>query len=136
MGGMTDWFLRTKHWQIFLLVTAGGLPSLYLPLGTVAPNSAKPALLLELVAAFGACIFWAYLWSIGLFLNSIVPPANRNKTILFHASIIYSMLYAIGRFVLEKRIAPMPIGFGTLLTIGAFVCIINNLLFVSQRFEV
>ena len=101
MNPIVCWFLRAKHWQIFV-----GFVLLFV-IGNIALISSKlsdPSSLLTFgwrsllflavwLLCFGYFLIW--FWSMGSFLNSRLKPERRLRTDFFRFSIIYPALYAI-----------------------------------------
>ena len=138
MRVITSYFLRAKHWQIFVLLFGAGL------LGDLVVITSNPApaeswselgnvgkLYVELSFLLMIC-FLVWMWSLGSFLNSIVKPELRMRTGLFLFGLLYPPVYGVAFFaVLERRHAllfAMIWPFHLL----AMVCLLYQLKFVSK----
>jgi hypothetical protein len=141
MDAIANFFLRAKHWQVFLLIfglyCAGEVPTFFI-LPIAAPEEAlvKAALPFVIVARLGLCAYLAWLWSAGMFLNSIVPPASRFKTAFFHVTIVYPAFYAIAYIALIRSFNPPPQEVIIALKLFSLFCTLHNLYFVSNRLVV
>ena len=83
---LTSFFVRAKHWQVFVLVWGayfvGAAGIIEHPSG-IPPYSAA----LILVSVFSLA---GWLWGMGSFLFSIAPPALRLNIHFFHFAIIFA----------------------------------------------
>jgi hypothetical protein len=138
LKGVTDFFLRAKHWQIFVLVwgtyfvgqmaIASSLPT------TTGPfeNPLKVGLFSEAVMVpFVVCLM-GWLWSMGSFLFLIVKPTLKLNIGFFRFALTYSTLYLLTALpfflsrnpAVEAVILPMHL--------LALFCLIHVLYFVSK----
>lgn len=141
MDAIANFFLGAKRWQIFLLIfgliCAGEVPTFFiLPISAPQETLVKVALPFVIVARLGGCAYLAWLWSAGMFLNSIVPPANRFKTSFFYVTIVYPALYAVAYIALIRSFDSAPGEVIIALKVFAFFCGLHNLYFVSNRLVV
>jgi hypothetical protein len=98
-NAITSFFLRAKHWQLFLLLAvvpmiAEFAVAVSLPM-TVRSWREFTRVDFFFVAAttlYMLC-FLAWFWSLGSFLNSIVKPELKLKTTFLHIALIYPAIY-------------------------------------------
>jgi hypothetical protein len=96
-----SFFLRAKHWQIFLLLVGvgciGDVAGIAFTLATPRPPEeiSKAALAFMVLWVFLMGILLAWFWSMGSFLNSIVSPALKRKMGFFRFAVLYPALYTI-----------------------------------------
>lgn len=98
MNPIVRCFLRAKHWQIFLCYF-----TLFVVATLVSARSElnSPTSLVTVRGRLVFLGFWVlcmgffalWLWSMGLFLNSIVDPKLRRGTRLFGVSLAYTLIY-------------------------------------------
>src|SRR5260370_33145840 len=99
MGTVATYFLRAKHWQIFLLLFGigwvGGIAAMLLDLVTA--RSPEEFLKISLPFGFVMVLFMfcllAWLWSLGSFLSSVVHPELRLKMGFFRFALAYAAFY-------------------------------------------
>src|SRR5229473_3079673 len=99
MGAVVKFFVRAKHWQIFLLLFGigyvGGSTAMLLSLTTA--RSPEEFLKISLPFGFVMVLFMlclaAWLWSMGSFLNSIGQPALRLRLGFFRFALLYPTVY-------------------------------------------
>jgi hypothetical protein len=138
MSGIADFFLRAKHWQIFLLLFAldsvGTVATIVMNLMRVSPVVlAKASLLLAVVSVLSLCCYLAWLWFMGSFLASIVPLELGVKTALFRFTLIWMALYAILFLPFLKDLYSLPKPVTMALYLFGILCWLNNLHFVSNN---
>jgi hypothetical protein len=138
MSGIGNFFLRAKHWQIFLLLFAldcvGTGTTTVMNFTRASPETiAKASLLLGVVSLLSLCCYVAWLWFMGSFVASIVPPEFRVRTTLFRFTLIWVALYAITFLPFFKDLysAPKPVHMA--LYLFGFLCWLNNLYFVANN---
>src|ERR1700686_2777966 len=97
MNLIASFFLRARHWQIFLLLVGVGIVSsiwLVVAAATITPENFRR--ITSLLAGF-TCInmlfLLAWFWAMGSFLNSIVEPALRLGIGFFRFAFIYPIFY-------------------------------------------
>jgi hypothetical protein len=134
---ITNFFLRAKHWQIFVLVFGTyfvGQVAIESSLLTTRPseNSLKDGLFTEaLMAPFVVC-FVGWLWSMGSFLTLLVDPTLKLDIRFFRFALIYPTLYLLTALpfflsrnpVVERIILPLHL--------LAVFCLFYVLNFVSK----
>jgi hypothetical protein len=138
MGAMVTFFLRARHWQIFLLFFGigyvGGTAALLFPLVT----AQSPEELLKINFRFGVvtvlfmfCLV-AWLWSMGSFLNSIVKPTLRLRLGFFRFALLYPTLYIFMFLTLfgTTNLALLALIFP--MHFFAMFCLFYDLYFVSK----
>jgi len=138
MKVVTNFFLRAKHWQIFLLLFGigyvGGAAAMLIPLA----YARSPEDLLRVNLPFGVvmvlsmfCLV-AWLWSMGSFLNSIGQPALRLRLGFFRFALLYPAIYIIVFLVLFGTTKPALIAVIFPLHFFAMFCLFFDLYFVSK----
>lgn len=129
MSALSIFFLRAKHWQIFVPLVTGAL--LFLVFG----NRYN----LWLFAALSQLCYLTWLWTAGLFLAAAAKPALRLKSGWFWFDFFCFMLYSLAAVsLLDKKLSP-PHTILSALTI-AFIplhflmmfCVFHALYFVSK----
>lgn len=90
-------FVRAKHWQVFLILFPLALITI-LPLLTSSKAGAtedrgRLELLIWLFGLPGLVCNQAYLWSVGSFLNSVAKPSLRLDASYFGLALVYPPLY-------------------------------------------
>jgi hypothetical protein len=98
MNAIASLFLRAKHWQIFLLFAifyvGGGVIMIFTTMTTQSPdNFGKIGLPLAGVMVLNMLCLLGWLWSMGTFLNSILPPMLRMKMGFFRFALAYPAVY-------------------------------------------
>jgi hypothetical protein len=126
MNAIASLFLRAKHWQIFLLfgIFYVGVEAIiiFTRMTTQSPdNFEKIGLPLGCVMVLNMLCFLCWLWSMGTFLSSILPPMLRMKMGFFRFALIYSALY----------LPALIVGFQSLLPNSALLAFISPLLFFA-----
>ncbi len=101
MSCIAAFFLRAKHWQIFLM-TFGPLSLVIVApfLFAVPSTFSSPADFLELAPLMGIwalCLIsiYSWIWSLGVFLNSVADPSLRRRTRLLAFASVYPVLYGV-----------------------------------------
>jgi hypothetical protein len=138
MSVLADYFLRAKHWQIFLLFGiffVGTMVSMVPASVTPTHNFGGVGLLFVVVNGLGYLCFMAWWWSLGSFLCSLVLPALRLNLRFFRFTIIYPLIYM---FVFLAFLAffgnPLPVLFAVIVPLHllAMFCMFYGLYFVSK----
>jgi hypothetical protein len=138
LKGITSFFLRAKHWQVFVLVWgtyfAGQIAIVSLLPETSGPstNSLKVGILSETIMLPCILSLMAWLWSMGSYLFLIAKPTLKRNIHFFRFAIIFPTLYlltALPFFLsrnpfVERIVVPMH-----LLTL---FCLIYDFYFVSK----
>lgn len=99
MNLIASFFLRARHWQIFLLLVGVGIVSsiwLVVAAATITPENFARITLLDAGLRCINMLFWlAWLWAMGSFLNSIVEPALRLGIGFFRFALIYPVFHGL-----------------------------------------
>jgi len=130
MDAIAHFFLRAKHWQIFLLIFGAGF------IGEIAamvfmPPLASP-LPLAAVSALFMCGYLAWLWAMGSFLASIVRPRDRINMALFRLTQVFPILYAFTFTLYFKHFDSAPWLAQIFLDLLVMFCFFHNIYFVSN----
>jgi hypothetical protein len=125
-------FLRAKHWQLFIVSVILFLVEVFV----VRPHlsvAGSPALISGAETAIDVVFLLAWVWSAGLFLNSIVQPSLRLNLPLFYFSLILPvLLFAwLAPSLVPNDHSPLPL-VKTGLRVLAFVCTIYDIGFVAD----
>jgi hypothetical protein len=141
MSGVADFFLRAKHWQIFLLLfgldCVGTVATIVMNLMRVSPEVlAKASLPLAVVSVLSLCCYLVWFWFMGSFLASIVPPEFRVNTGIFRFTLIWVALYALTFIPFLKDLYSVPKPVTVALYLFGILCWLNNLYFVSNQLVV
>lgn len=105
---MCSFFLRAKHWQIFILIFGVYCVGQILALKSVVHPIDQVAgfgiLFWIVMAIFGVC-YLTWFWSMGSFLESMAQPELKLKLGLFRFALVYTVSYAFFffRFVLNTH---------------------------------
>jgi len=105
MSVVADYVLRAKHWQIFLLLF--GMFCIALSAESLGIVGLLSWVVLGLAEA--SYLFW--LWSLGSFFGSIVPPALRLNKGLFLFSLVYAPVYLFAFNVFFEDLRPLVLVF-------------------------
>lgn len=138
MSPSSAFFLRAKHWQIFLLVAGPYL------LGTVAMFAApiqsettsvrnpQNIFMTMMFLCMVFCLCW--FWSMGSFFNSATSPQLRLKSAFFRFAIFYPPLYMLVFIFYLAQPAAAGRSFSLLLPFHflAVFCMFYDLYFVSK----
>jgi hypothetical protein len=141
MHAIARFFLRAKHWQIFLLLFVinllGNVALIVSMLTTTQPSqdlwNSGSSLFAVFTLLFVFC-FLGWFWSMGSFLDSIVQPELRLKMKIFRVAVIYPMCYLpfFLAFFLSLSILPMLFVVIFPLHFLAMSCMFYLLYFVSK----
>lgn len=135
---MTNFFLRAKHWQIFVLVWGTNLAGQVALMASLSEGPIKhplrAGLFAEAVMAPFLFCFLGWLWSMGSFLFSISDPSLRLNLGFFRFAIIFPALYLFSAlpFFLSSRSIIVE---STLLPLHmfAFFCLIYTFYFDAKQ---
>jgi hypothetical protein len=137
MNRLSHFFLRAKHWKMFLLlfiVSVGRfVGSIAIMVASPSPEVSGLALVgLALLGGLLALVFLTYLWSVGSFLCSVTPPDLQSPLSFFRVAIIYPMVlvFAAASFSLIGNTWPFVVFVA--LGLFALVCSIYDINFVSK----
>jgi hypothetical protein len=101
MNMTASFFLRAKHWQVFILVFGVYFVGQMALLGSIlaSPPShdvfAKGGLLGWVVMTLSTLAFFLWFWSMGSFFSSIVQPELRMKSGFFRVALVYPPFYFV-----------------------------------------
>ncbi len=112
MNVVGRFFLRAKHWQIFILVCGVYIVGQVVLVGAMlaTPPSlesfAKGGLAAGLVMAFSTLSIFLWFWSLGAFFCSIVQPELKMKSGFFRVALIYPPFISFSSSRLFKTLVP------------------------------
>jgi hypothetical protein len=138
LKGITSFFLRAKHWQIFILVFGVYFVGQMALVGSIltSPHSqevfSKGGLLAGLVMTFSTLGLFVWLWSLGSYFNSIVQPELRMESGFFRVALIYPPFYFFFFITTFQSSSPDLFGLIIPLHLFAMVCMFYLLYFVSK----
>jgi hypothetical protein len=73
------------------------------------------------------CVYLAWLWSMGSYLHSILPPSSRIKIASFRFTLIYPAVYAVGFLVFFDRLdSPQALGIILPPHLFAMLCMLHQ----------
>ena len=130
-------FLRAKHWQLFLLLFGIGFVGDVGILGSAVASPSQQNLgrftaITEIVTLPFLCCFLAWFWSVGSFCDSLIRPERRLSIGFFRFALIYPALY-IFMFIALLPIIPL---WSTVLILPlhlfAMFCLFYELYFASK----
>ena len=135
MNLLSDFFLRAKHWQIFILVFGVCLiGQVVLVTGAHSSEELGRASLMRLGLAVALTMlgFVLWFWSVGKFLCSLVHPDLRPRLTFFRAAIIWPVVFAFA--VPSFFMSPEPGLFAVMVAgqLFAMVCLIYDVHFVAK----
>jgi hypothetical protein len=133
---VADYFLRAKHWQIFLLLFGTFSVSqfiLFTGARTVTGESSGiVSLCAWAVLGLAQLSLAAWLWSLGVFLTSIKPPALRLSLRFFRFALVYGPVFLFAFNVFFDDLQSLPLAFVSPLNLLAIFCVVYSLYFVSR----
>lgn len=143
MRSISEVILRARHWQLFLLFMSLSCAAAAVILITIlsAPEEAlKRTFPFFAIMELFAGSFSLWLWFLGAFLNSIIPPHLRMKRTFFRVSVLFLPLYVpvFGVFFQStnqvRNVTLVLISFAVIFPLHLFgmFCQIYNLYFVSK----
>ena len=127
MGFITSFFLRAKHWQIFLLLTVWFVLS---PIALF--GSGKGLYAFVAITVVYAVSLFAWFWSMGSFFNSILERRLRLGTGFFRFALIYPVFYVFVFFIFFVNASPALFLVIFPLHLFAMFCTLYSLYFVSK----
>jgi hypothetical protein len=132
MNRIGDYFLRAKHWQLFGLFSL-----LFCALAvTDIPEIPGVTAFTAVAVLFQFCLV-AWLWSMGAFLSSVVPPALRSNGRFFRFAVVYPPLYAaVAWIVFSMSLPPEWLILILLPHLFAMFCIFYSFHFVARSLVV
>jgi hypothetical protein len=139
MKTIEAFFLRAKHWQLFLLfVGAVGLGEMVATAIMTASISSTGSVgsagfVWGAIMALGMLCFVGWFWALGTFLNSISQPSLRLKPSFFRFALIYPVLYIF--LAAPFFLNPDTSMFAIILPLHFFAmfCLFYDLYFVSKH---
>ncbi|PYX58241.1 MAG: hypothetical protein DMG76_09630 [Acidobacteria bacterium] len=141
MDVVANFFLRAKHWQIFLLLFVlgfvGDVAAVVSSISATSKSSddfGKLGLPFAFMMALFMLCFLGWFWSMGSFLGSIVQPALRLKTGFFRVALVYPGLYifVFMAFFQSTTTNPALLAIFFPLHLFAMFCLFYDLYFVSK----
>ena len=126
MSVVADYLLRAKHWQIFVLLFGTFCVALS------AESLGIVGLLSWVALALAEICFLFWLWSLGSFFGSIVPPALRLNKGLFLFALVYAPVYLFAFNVFFQDLRPLMLVFVFPLHLLAMFCMVYSFYFVSK----
>lgn len=139
MNRVRHFFLRANRGQICLLFFIVYIVApLVVPIAMISarpsPTGIRWEVLLanELLWAVGETVFLLWLWSIGSFLCSVVPPDLRPTESFFRFAIIFPLVFTFAglAFIFSKN--PWPIAVTVSAGILTFICLLYDFNFVAR----
>jgi hypothetical protein len=130
LKGITSFFLRAKHWQIFILVFVVYLVGQLALVGAI--MFSKGGLLAGLVMTLSTLGLFVWFWSLGSYFNSIVRPELRMKSGFFRVALIYPPFYFVFFIASFESSSPGLFKLIIPLHLFAMVCMFYLLYFVSK----
>jgi hypothetical protein len=141
--GNVNWierfFVRAKHWQLFLLFVVVFDVAHFPIIGNLTAalktpeGSAVTLLLTEFATAMAGWGFILWLWSLGSFLNSIVPIELRPKRKLFLFAVVCLAACVPASMALFQSIDSKLFVAAILLPFLALFCLFYSLYFVGKN---
>ena len=128
MKRIERFFLRAKHWQVFVLVWG----AYFIAVAAVVENPTRiPRLSIAAMSLF-ILSFAAWLWSIGSFLFSIAEPVPRLSVDFFRFAIIFAGAYLPPTLAFPVNVRPIVAVLMLLLLLFAVFCWAYAYHFVSK----
>jgi hypothetical protein len=141
MVAVADFFLRAKHWQLFLLffiipAFLGIAASVYTPTTFNSWKQLGPGafICLGLMVLDTLCLL-AWLLAIGWFLNSLQKPTVRLNLSFFRVASIYTPIYMLVFFIVILTSEP-PMQIIFTLHLFAMFCIFYVFYFVARSLTI
>ncbi len=135
MSWITNFFLRAKHWQIFLLFFGMMLLAQIAMFNSMqsapAQEFGKGLLPFWVITLLFAFCFNAWFWATGSFLNGIVQAGLRRRVGFFRFALVYPILY-IPVFMVFFPLSPAKFVAILPLHLLAMFCMFYLLYFVSK----
>jgi hypothetical protein len=137
LKGITSFFLRAKHWQVFVLMWGTYFVGTMALVGSVpegpVENPLKVGLLSEAVMLPFILCSMGWLWSMGLFLFSIAEPSLKLNIHYFRFAIIFPTLYLLTGLPFFLSRNPIVENIIVPLHLLALFCFLYALYFVSNE---
>ena len=138
MNMFANYFLRAKHWQIFICVFGLYFVGQMLLVGTILASTnpqelfSRGGLVGGIVMALSTSGFFVWFWSLGSFFNSIVHPELRMKSGFFRVALVYPPFYFVFFIATLQSFSPGLLGLILPLHVFAMICMFYLLYFVSK----
>lgn len=138
MQRISAFFVRAKHWQIFLLIVGvgwggGGVAMFLASTRTRSPEELLRAdLPFEIVMVLSVIFFITWLWSMGSVLNLVAQPELRMRQRFFRFANGYAVAYMFVFFAAFNSANPVFVLVFIPLHLFAFFCMFYDLYFVSE----
>lgn len=137
MGRIVKFFLRARHWQIFLLIwgtyIAGQIVITgFFPGGPV-EHPWRAGFLSEAVMAPAVMFLMGWIWSMGWFLFSISEWSLNLNIHVFRFAVVFSAIFLLGALPLVLSSTPSELEFVFIpLLLFCMCCLLYTFLFVSK----
>lgn len=138
MNWIRKFFLRAKHWQIFLLFVGANFVWIVATMSFVSTTWLSPQdfvksqTLLGVLTALFILWFLAWFWSMGSFLSSLAPPELRPNAVFFLFAVTYPALYCLAILPFFPSLLPGWFVFILPLHFLAMFCMFYDLYFVAK----
>lgn len=137
MNTIRTFLLRSRHWQLFVLLV-GFLASMQLiamRLDSASPEDLHVPLPVLLVGLACWICFAYWFWCLGSFLHSRVRPDLRLSLSFFASALTYPVIYMTFFQLLLARLVSSPVFFLAMFPfhLFAFYCVLFDLYFVSKN---
>jgi hypothetical protein len=139
MSRVRHFFLRANHWQMCLLFVVVSIIAPFV--GQIAIISATPVsagiareqvLGTGLLAVGSEGVFLLWLWIIGSFLCSVVPPELRPRQAFYRVAIIFPLVFTLVVLAVIVNNNSWPIALTLSAGIFAFSCVLYDFSFVAR----
>jgi uncharacterized RDD family membrane protein YckC len=138
MSAVATFFLRAKHWQVFLLLS--GIVYVAGPVAVLLDLiiSRSPNELLKITVPLGGVMvlfmlsYLSWLWSVGWFLNSVGEPGLRLRKGFFRIALLFPAVYILLFLVSFGTSNPVFLALIFPLHLFATFCLLYDLYFVSK----
>ena len=138
MNMLTTYFLRAKHWQIFIAVFGVYFVGQMVLVGSilVSPRPleifSKGGLIGGLVMTLSTLGLFVWFWSLGSFFNSVVQPELKMRSGFFRFALIYPPIYFVFFIATFQSFNPKLLALIFPLHVFAMICMFYLLYFVSK----
>jgi uncharacterized RDD family membrane protein YckC len=135
---ITRSFLRAKHWQIFLLFVGFTILANIATAISIMKTAPSPEGFERMEPLFGTVMalfmfcFQGWFWSMGSFLNTLVPPTLKLKANFFRFALVYPAVYIFVFLAFFAITTPGVLAIILPLHFVAMFCMFYNLYFVSK----
>jgi len=138
MNAVSRFFLRAKHWQIFLLVCGVYFVGQVALINSLSPAPSSQGTLVKgdlrdgFVMALSALGIFVWFWSMGTFFSSITKTELKLKPGFFRFALVYPVFYFIFFIANFQNFKPAFIAVMLPLHLLAMLCMFYILYFVSK----